>query len=150
MYFRAHLQANTMWMNAFNRMSYWSIRLLEAIFSSSKAMPCPIPAIWQGTVCKPVISTLKVGHPDPLIYPIKHFFARVHHLYPFPAATLPLLEHWLVKQCKGNTQGDTHSRILLWACAISSQNALIKGVITIKHVDLQFKKKSGFLFISLC
>ena len=53
----------------FNRMSCQSIRLLETIFSSSRTMPDPIPAIWQKTVCKPVISALLTGHLDPLIYP---------------------------------------------------------------------------------
>ena len=53
-----------MWMKSLARMSCRSIKLLETLISSIKTMPDPIPAIWQLTVCKPVMFT-----PDPLIYP---------------------------------------------------------------------------------
>ena len=61
-------------MKIFIRMSYWFIRLLETIFYSSKSMPHPLSAIRLGTVCKLVMSTLEAGHPDPLIYTIKHLW----------------------------------------------------------------------------
>ena len=97
MYFGAHLQANGMCMKSFTLMSYRSTRLLETISYSSQTVHHLIPAIWQGTVCKPIISILsRLAIQILLSTPFKHLwlgYSRLEYVICIPSQ-LPHYPNW--------------------------------------------------------